>query len=88
MADKSDDLNDEINARDKIVGLRTKWDVRRLNDPAGKHANCRTFVLDFEHDKYAIPAAIVYAEACKKEFPELSKDLIRLASESTFNDKL
>lgn len=57
-------------------GVYYKYEVRRLNDPAGKHANCTFFVLDLNHDEFAVPALRAYARACRKKFPALAKDLL------------
>lgn len=62
-------------------GLYSKYKIER-NDgssgPGGKHESCEYFVLDLEHDKHAKAALRAYAESCKKEFPELAKDLREL----------
>lgn len=42
-------------------GLHRKYNVRRLNDPDGKHVDCRYFVLDPEHDPIAVRALMEYA---------------------------
>ena len=62
---------------DTEVGLYQKYRCERLNNPTRKHTDCEYFVLDWKHDKFTIPAMIAYADACKKEFPELAKDLLR-----------
>jgi hypothetical protein len=41
----------------------------------GKHEGCTYFVLDWEHDPFALPAALAYAEACELSFPKLAADL-------------
>jgi len=56
-------------------GIYRKYEVRRLNDPTGKHAECEYYVLDWKHDKFTIPAVLAYAAACEAEFPELARDL-------------
>lgn len=33
------------------------------------------FVLDTDHDQFAIPALEAYVAACEKEFPQLASDL-------------
>lgn len=60
---------------DNERGLYRKYDVRRLNDPAGKHDDCGYYVLDLDHDRFSGIALLVYADACEAEFPRLSKDL-------------
>jgi len=59
-------------------GLYRKFVVERTNGssgPGGKHEHCDYFVLDWMHDKFAIPAALAYAKACEAEYPELARDL-------------
>ena len=60
---------------DKEKGLYAKYYVKRLNDDAGKHKNCEFFVLDWQHDKFAIPAMAAYANACENEYPQLTRDI-------------
>lgn len=60
------------------VGIYEKFIVNRTDGtdkPGEKHENCRYFVLDLDHDKFAIPAIKAYAEACSEEYPVLSKEL-------------
>lgn len=64
---------------DRGLGLYTKYKVERLDDPKGKHLDCFFFVLDWDHDPYAVPAARAYARACKDEFPKLAEDLLKEA---------
>lgn len=47
----------------------------------GKHYDCTYFVLDWEHDPFAIPAALAYAKACKDKFPKLAAELRAKAKE-------
>lgn len=61
---------------DKKKGLYQKYQIKRLNDKEGKHKNCLLYVLDLNHDKFAIPALKAYIEACEKEYPLLANDLI------------
>ncbi len=42
-------------------GLEKRYDVKKINDPQGKHADCIYFVLDPKHDKYARAALAYYA---------------------------
>jgi len=37
--------------------------------------HCRYFVLDLEHDPFAVPALKAYAEACRGTHPGLAHDL-------------
>lgn len=66
---------------DQERGLYRKYNVERLNDPAGKHAECEYYVLDLVHDRHAAPALLAYADSCVNEFPELAEDLRHEASE-------
>ena len=60
---------------DEHRGLYRKYSVRRVSDPEGKHTGCEYFVLDWNHDKFAIPAMAAYATACEKDFPRLAQDI-------------
>jgi uncharacterized protein YegP (UPF0339 family) len=63
-------------------GLYGKFHVERTDgDPTGKHAGCRYFTLDPQHDPYAATALAVYAVACAPTYPALSSDLHRWRSE-------
>lgn len=42
-------------------GLYKKYDVKRMIDPLGKHADCLYFVLDPQHDPIARHALAYYA---------------------------
>jgi len=59
---------------DKNLPLYGKYRLER-HDPSGKHKNCFYFVLDLDHDKFALPALDAYAKVCKSEYPELARDL-------------
>jgi hypothetical protein len=52
---------------------------KRVARPPAKHAGCRYYVLDLDHDAFAGPALLAYADACEAEFPALAADLRRLA---------
>lgn len=67
---------------DQQQGLYRKYNVERLNDPAGKHKDCHYYVLDLIHDKFAVPALLAYAQACEAEIPELAADLRNEAAET------
>ena len=59
-------------------GIYRKYDVRRTDgssEPGGKHERCAYFVLDLEHDQFAIPALKAYAKACSEQYPELADDI-------------
>jgi hypothetical protein len=59
-----------------LLGLeRSKFYVRRTVDPTGKHDNCFYFVLDLDHDRYALAALAAYANAVEELYPELATDL-------------
>jgi phage terminase large subunit-like protein len=60
---------------DQARGIYRKYNVRRLGDETGKHERCSYFVLDLVHDKFSVPALRAYAKACKKEHPQLAKDI-------------
>lgn len=67
-------MTDKIDHR----GLYRKFEVRRTDgssESGGKHANCSYFVLDLEHDEFAIRALKAYARACRKTHPDLAEDL-------------
>ena len=68
----------------KRDGIFRKFSVSRTDGadqkPGDKHFNCVYFVLDISHDKFAGPALKAYAEACRKELPELSADLVDLVN--------
>jgi hypothetical protein len=58
-------------------GLEARYEVRKLNDPTGKHEDCRYFVLDPQHDPIARRALLEYArEAHDAGYVELSHDLM------------
>lgn len=65
---------------DKAKGLYRKYRVTRINDDTGKHDGCEFFVLDWHHDRFAVPAIRAYADACAAEFPLLAAELRYLAS--------
>lgn len=59
-------------------GIHSKYKVERTDGssgPGGKHEGCTYFVLDLEHDEYAIPALKAYAKACRRDNPALAADL-------------
>jgi hypothetical protein len=59
-------------------GVYAKYRVERTDGrsaPGHKHANCSYFVLDLDHDEFAVAAVATYAKACAKKFPALAKDL-------------
>jgi hypothetical protein len=66
---------------DRNEGLYEKYHVRRHGDE-GKHFKCEYFVLDWNHDRFAVPAARAYADACEKDYPQLAADLRTKADEA------
>ena len=68
---------------DKTRGLYRKYDVRRTDGssgPGGKHARCAYFVLDLEHDEFAMAALKAYAKACRESHPGLAEDIERIVA--------
>jgi hypothetical protein len=71
---------------DKNRGIYEKYKVERTDGksaPGQKHENCRYFVIDLDHDKYAYQAIRAYAIACNSEYPKLSKDLEDICNDLT-----
>lgn len=69
---------------DRNRGLYGKFYVERTDGksaPGEKHHGCEYFLLDLNHDKYAIPALRAYAEHCVAEYPALAHDLFAKADE-------
>lgn len=63
---------------DRTAGIYRKYVVTRTDGstgPGGKHERCAYFVLDLEHDEFAIPALKAYAKACHKTHPALAADI-------------
>lgn len=52
------------------AGLQQRYRVEKINDPAGKHDECRYFVLDPQHDPFARVALLAYAAAVEREVDE------------------
>ena len=67
--------DDSTNPRGGIYRKFTVMRTDGASEPGGKHEHCHYFVLDWIHDKYAVPAALAYADACEAEYPELARDL-------------
>lgn len=65
-------------APDEQRGLYRKYSVIRLGGTPGKHIGCEYFVLDLEHDEFAVAALRAYANACRGIFPALAADLRRM----------
>jgi hypothetical protein len=61
---------------ERFTGLHHKYDVTRRNDPEGKHAECRYFVLDPQHDPLAREALETYSDAAfSAGYIALSKEI-------------
>lgn len=63
---------------DPTKGVFHKYEVTRTDgssSPGRKHEGCAYFVLDVDHDEFAVPALEAYAAACKAKFPALAADL-------------
>ena len=73
------EVNRGVGPDDRTKGLtRGKYRVERTDGSSAvgqKHANCAYYVLDLEHDKFARPALLAYADACESEYPLLAKDI-------------
>jgi len=66
---------------DRTRGLYDKFIVERTDGSSAfgrKHANCRYFVIDLEHDKHGAAALEAYAKSCLDEYPLLAADLQQL----------
>ena len=65
----------------KDKGLYGKFEgIFRSDGGSGlgrKHENCRYFILDIDHDKYAKAALFAYALECRADYLNLSSDLLR-----------
>lgn len=73
---------------DQERGIYRKFDIKRTDGSSkkgGKHERCAYFVLDLQHDKFAIPALRAYALACHREFPDLAQDIKRIAKDADPN---
>jgi len=55
-------------------GVYRKYEIKRTS-PSKKHEDCDYFVLDLDHDPFALAALRAYAEACSETHPELAADL-------------
>ena len=71
-------------ALEQTVGVYEKYRVTRTDGrdgPGQKHHGCCYFVLDLEHDEFAVDAMAAYARACRKKFPFLAVDLRKFVRE-------
>jgi hypothetical protein len=65
-------------------GLEPRYYVHRIDDPMGKHNECRFFVLDPQHDPIARIALRAYAqEARVRGHAALADDLFAWLAEAT-----
>lgn len=63
---------------DNDRGLHEKYHVVRTDGQSGfggKHYQCSYFVLDLDHDPFALAALKAYEKACRKTYPTLAKDI-------------
>ena len=63
---------------DKRNKLQQKYYVERIDarDRAGgDRVDSKYFVLDYVNDPYSLPALEAYAQACSKDFPNLSQEI-------------
>ena len=75
-------IRQQVRDADKRDGLHRKYHVERLNDVTGKHADCRYFVLDPQHDPLAREALGAYANAAAVAgYEALALDLNRWLSD-------
>ena len=78
---KVDEESRVVCAADSVgwdVGVYRKFKVERVDGSSEvgmKHQFCEYFVLDWQHDPFAVPAARAYADACESKYPALANDL-------------
>lgn len=59
-----------------------KFNVTRVDPEAqARHEDCFSWVLDVDHDPYALAALRAYATACQEEDPELARELITMVND-------
>lgn len=73
-------MNENNGKPDPEQGLYRKYDVTRLNDPAGKHKDCTYYILDLDHDPHSVAALMAYAKSCEAQYPTLAFDLRHTAA--------
>ncbi len=59
-------------------GIYQKYVVERTDGSSGpgeRHEGCEYFVLDLNHDPYAVSALRAYLFACRRSHPLLAEDL-------------
>ncbi len=69
---------------EKQLGIINKYIVSRINDPERKHKDCKYFVLDPKHDKYAKMALQAYAVYCWTDYPQLANEIMAWISDLGF----
>jgi hypothetical protein len=72
-----------VTAEDQKRGIYRKYTVTRTDgssESGGKHEHCSYFVLDLEHDQFAISALKAYAKACRRQYPELAAHIDSIVS--------
>lgn len=68
---------------DENRGIYRKFTVARTDGSSalgGKHERCNYFVLDLDHDRFAVPALKAYARACRRTYPQLAHHLDLIVS--------
>lgn len=68
-------MTDNTHDDDKKRGVYKRYEVKRLNDLDGKHDDCFLFVLDIDHDPFAVPALNSYIDACEHDYELLAHSL-------------
>jgi hypothetical protein len=69
---------------DKRNKLQQKYYVERIDErdrTGGDRVDSKYFVLDYIHDPYSLPALEAYAQACSKDFPNLSAEIRALVQQ-------
>ena len=75
---KEEEQDRDMAVSDKTRGVYAKYRVTRTDgssENGGKHASCRFFVLDLDHDPHARAALAAYAASCAETHPELASEL-------------
>lgn len=73
-----------VKVDDHKRGLYKKWNVARTDgssEPGCKHHACECFVLDVNHDPFAIPALMAYADHARADYPRLAADILLMVEE-------
>jgi hypothetical protein len=69
---------------DKRNKLQQKYYVERIDGrdrAGGDRVDSKYFVLDYVHDPYSLPALEAYAQACFKDYPNLSEEIRALVQQ-------